>query len=68
MTKPFHVYSNFTPAQSARHTFIPEVPLTLANIVSEKIIQHEEAFPIADGLDKLFPTLIGKGMKYFEMR
>jgi len=27
----------------------------------------ENHYPIADGLDKMFPTLIGKGMKYFEL-
>lgn len=29
---------------------------------------HAEDYPIADGLDKLFPTLLANGMKYFELR
>ena len=27
----------------------------------------EDVYPIAEGLGPLFPTLIGKGMKYFEL-
>ena len=27
----------------------------------------EEVYPIAEGLGPLFPTLIGKGIKYFEL-
>jgi len=30
---------------------------------------HEESYPIAAGLDALFPTLLGNGgMKYYELR
>jgi hypothetical protein len=30
---------------------------------------HEENYPIAAGLEKLFPTLLsGEGMKYFEVK
>lgn len=60
--------SNFTDYQKHRHKFVPQVPLTLANIQTDKMTLHEEEYPIAGGLDKLFPTLIGGGMKYFEQR
>lgn len=44
------------------------MPLTLANLHSEKLVLHEEDFPIPENLTPLFPTLIGSGMKYFEFR
>ena len=28
----------------------------------------ESDYPMAEGLDKLFPTLIERGMKYFELK
>lgn len=40
----------------------------MANIETAKMTLHEEEYPIAGGLEKLFPTLIGAGMKYFEQR
>lgn len=44
------------------------MPLTLANIETEKISLHEENFPINDGLKEHFGTLIQKGMKYYELK
>jgi hypothetical protein len=51
-----------------RHSFIPGTPAALANSENTKILLKEEQYPIAEGLDKLFPTLLGKGMKYFELK
>ena len=31
------------------------------------MILKEDTYPIADGLSNLFPTLIGKGMKYYQL-
>jgi hypothetical protein len=59
---------NFTEYQEHRHQFIPRVPSTLSSIDTQKMSLHEEQYPIAEGLDKLFPTLLGKGMKYLELK
>ena len=47
---------------------MPGTPSALANSEKTKILLKENHYPIADGLDKMFPTLIGKGMKYFELQ
>lgn len=44
------------------------MPKTLENLHTEKLVLHEEDFPINKDLTPLFPTLIGGGMKYFEFR
>ena len=51
-----------------RHKFVPGTPSALANSEKTKILLKEDHYPIADGLEKMFPTLIGKGMKYFELK
>lgn len=51
-----------------RHQFIPGTPSALANSEKTKILLKENHYPIAEGLDKMFPTLINKGMKYFELQ
>lgn len=46
---------------------MPGTPSALANSEKTKILLKESHYPIGEGLDKMFPTLIGKGMKYFEL-
>ena len=60
--------SDFSSYQVHRHKFVPGTPSALANSEKTKILLKENHYPIADGLDKMFPTLIGKGMKYFELQ
>ena len=40
----------------------------MKNLATDKIRLYEEDYPIVDGLKELFPTLIGSGMKYFELK
>jgi hypothetical protein len=42
--------------------------LTLSKIQTEKITLLEENYPINEGLNEHFPTLIQKGMKYYELK
>mmetsp|Transcript_1163 Transcript_1163/g.2127 ORF Transcript_1163/g.2127 Transcript_1163/m.2127 type:complete len:555 (-) Transcript_1163:2011-3675(-) len=50
-----------------RHSFIPKSPLALGNIQTQKVKLTQGDYPIKEGLEKMFPTLIGKGMKYLEL-
>jgi hypothetical protein len=45
-------------SQLLSHQYVPNVPLTLSKIQTEKITLHEENFPINEGLKEHFPTLI----------
>lgn len=61
-------FSDFSEYQVHRHKFVPGTPEPLANIDKSKISLVEDNFPIDEKLEPLFPTLIGGGMKYFEMK
>jgi hypothetical protein len=60
--------SDFSKYQQHRHNFIPRSPATLANIETTKLVVSEEEFPIKKELDPIFPSLLGKGMKYLELK
>ena len=48
---------------------MPGTPAALADIADQRITLHEEASQaMAAGLDAVFPTLINRGMKYYELR
>ena len=52
-----------------RHQFVPTIPTSIEQAGEVPVTLHEEQYPIAEGLETLFPTLLGKaGMKYFELR
>jgi len=57
---------DFSAFQVHRHTFIPQIPSALASVNTAKLALHTEDYPIAEGLNALFPTLLKSGMKYFE--
>lgn len=46
---------------------MPGTPNALADAESIPVTLKEEQYPIAAGLESLFPTLLSKGMKYFEL-
>jgi hypothetical protein len=58
---------DFSQYQVHRHSFIPGTPASLADVATTKVTLKEEVYPIAEALSPLFPTLIGAGMKYFEL-
>ena len=59
--------SDFSEYQRHRQSFTPITPSILEECVDEPVILKDADYPIADGLAALFPTLIGKGMKYYEL-
>jgi len=50
-----------------RQKFTPITPTVLSSCTEKKVTLKEDTYPIDEGLHPLFPTLIGKGMKYFEL-
>jgi len=66
--KASHPFSDFSDFQVHRHSYIPQIPLALKESHVTAVKLHEESYPIAEGLTALFPTLLGPGMKYFELR
>ena len=61
-------FSNFTEYQLHRFKFVPKIPVPLAQITESNVVLHEEQYPIDEGVQKLFPTLLTNGMKYFELK
>ena len=47
---------------------MPNIPQALDYSDTTPISLHEGDFPIDPKLEPLFPTLMGKGMKYVELR
>ena len=47
---------------------MPKIPVPLAQITESNVVLHEEEYPIDEGVQKLFPTLLTNGMKYFELK
>jgi len=47
---------------------VPGTPLTFKESETVPIAMTTAEYPVADALQPLFPTLIGKGMKYFELK
>ena len=50
-----------------RQKFVPITPSVLSSCTEQKVTLKEDTYAIEDGLKPLFPTLIGNGMKYFEL-
>ena len=53
--------------QKHRLGFVPITPNALKECTSKKMVLKESSYPIDEGLQPLFPTLIDKGMKYLEL-
>jgi len=62
------IYSDFSSYQKHRHQFVPATPPVLAEGGTGKVTLHEETYSIDEKLNKIFPTLIHQGLKYYEFR
>lgn len=65
---PLSYAYDFSKFQVHRQHYTPGTPQALEECDSVPIKLHTEAYPIAEGLGPLFPTLLGKGMSYFELK
>jgi hypothetical protein len=72
LSKFYHIislpFSDFSSYQMHRHKYVPGTPTSLSNSDKEQITLHQEDYKIEEGLQALFPTLIGGGMKYLELK
>jgi hypothetical protein len=61
-------FSDFSDFQKHRLTYVPRTPVTYAEGATVPISMAARDYPMADALQPLFPTLIGQGMQYFELK
>ena len=61
-------YSEFSAFQKHRQNFIPGCPIALSDTQNQKVSLTRSAYPVDEGIKKLFPTLLAQEMPLLEMK